>query len=364
MPEAVTPGFCAPDLSVIVVTYNGQAKALATLRSALAAAGDIDVEWIVVDSASTDGTPDAIEHAFPEVQVLRRENRGFAAGNNVGLEIAHGRYVLLLNPDVEIAVGTLAELVAAMDSRPEVGLASVIQRATDGGLQYSIRRFPSVVRDVGEALFAAHWPVLKTLQELETRVPEYEREHSVDWMVGAFLIARREAVEAVGLMDDGFFLYSEEVDWCYRFRQAGWDIRHLPFISIIHHAGRRDRGDLMAQLAYSRKRFAHKHLGSVESRVVRAALVLGHVLRMAALVPVGVRRASTRERFRAERRALAVQLGLTGPPFGPASHSVRSPDALETIQVGGAQFPSLQCGEDEGPASVAAGTFEHTGVRG
>lgn len=333
MPEAVKPGFCTPALSVIVVTYNGRAKALATLRSGLAAAGAIDVEWIVVDSGSTDGTPDAIERAFPEVQVLRGENRGFAAGNNVGLRIARGRYVLLMNPDVEIASGSLAALVDAMDERPEVGLASVVQRGTDGGLQHSIRRFPSVARDLGEALFAAHWPILTTLQELETRPREYDREHSVDWMVGAFLIARREAVETVGLMDDGFFLYSEEVDWCYRFRQAGWDIRHLPFMTIVHHAGRRDRGDLMAQLAYSRKRFAHKHFGAVKSRLVRGALVLGHLVRMVALVPVAVRRASGRERLRAESRALAVQLGLAGPPFGPADRPAGLPPALETIQL-------------------------------
>lgn len=331
-----------------MVTYDGKAKALATLRSALGATGAIDVEWIVVDSGSTDGTPDAIERAFPEVRVVRSENRGFAAGNNVGLRIARGRYVLLMNPDVEIASSSLAELVDAMDDRPGVGLASVIQRAPDGVIQYSIRRFPSVVRDVGEALFAAHWPIFTTLQELETRARKYEHEHSVDWMVGAFLIARGEAIETVGLMDDGFFLYSEEVDWCYRFRAAGWDVRHLPVMTIVHHAGRRDRGDLMAQLAYSRKRFAHKHFGPVKSRLVRAALVLGHLVRMTAVVPVAVRRASARERLRAESRALAVQLSLAGPPFRLA------PASLSSLPFAG----------DYDPSPVAAGTLEQSGVSG
>src|SRR5689334_13844300 len=116
-----------PDLSVIVVTHNGRGKAMDTLASAQAAQGWIDAEWFVVDSGSTDGTPDAIERTFPTVRVLRRENRGFAAGNNVGLELARGRYVLLLNPDVEFAHGNLGELVAAMDARPETGIASVIQ---------------------------------------------------------------------------------------------------------------------------------------------------------------------------------------------------------------------------------------------
>ncbi|MBV9801683.1 MAG: glycosyltransferase family 2 protein [Solirubrobacterales bacterium] len=313
-----------PDLSVLVVTYNGREKALATLRCALAAAGAADVEWIVVDNGSKDGTPDAIEDAFPQVRVIRSENRGFAAGNNVGLRLARGRYVLLLNPDVEVTHGNLTELIEAMDNRPEVGLASVIQRAADGNLQPSIRRFPSFLRDVGEALFAARWRVLTTMQELETRPGSYEREHSVDWLVGAFLIARREAIEQVGPMDDGFFLYSEEVDWCYRFRQAGWDVRHLPLMTVIHHCGRHDRGDLMPQLAYSRKRFAQKHFGRVKSTQIRTALVLGHLVRMSVLVPLAIRRAPERARFRAEGRALAVQLGMAEPPFGRGSSSPRA----------------------------------------
>ncbi len=303
-----------PDLSVIVVTHNGREMACRTLRSALAAAGDADVEWIVVDSGSADDTPGAIERSFADVRVLRRGNRGFAAANNVGLELARGRYILLLNPDVEIVHGTLAELVEAMDRRPQLGIASVVHRAVDGRLQRSIRRFPTVGRDIGEALFAARWPVLQTMQELETRDGEYAREHSVDWVVGAFLIARREAVAAVGPMDERFFLFCEEVDWCYRFWRAGWRVGHLPLMTIVHHAGRRDRGDLMAQLAYSRQLFAHKHYGPLQSLGIRAALVLGHLIRLAVHAPFAVSSAAARCRMSAERRALAVQLGVSGPP--------------------------------------------------
>lgn len=322
-----------PDLTVIIVTYNGRAKALATLRCATAATGSADVEWIVVDNGSSDGTPDAIEREFPGVHLVRRENRGFAAGNNVGLRIARGRYVLLLNPDVEITHGTLADLVEAMGQRPDVGLASVCQRAPDGSLRPSIRRFPSVMRDIGEALFAAHWPILKTWQELETRPSVYDDERSVDWLVGAFLIARREAIDQVGMMDEGFFLYSEEVDWCYRFRQAGWDVRHLPLMSVIHHCGRHDRGDLMPVLADSRKRFAKKHFGRVKSGQIRAALVLGHLVRMAVLTPFAIRGGSERARLSAECRAMAVQLGIAQPPFGAASRSARP--AVEQSTLGG-----------------------------
>jgi len=315
-----------PDLTAIVVTHNGREMALRTLRSALAAVGGIAVEWLVVDAGSSDGAPEAIERELGDrVRVLRCDNRGFAASNNVGLARARGRYVLLLNPDVEIRSGTLAELVAAMDARPELGMASVIQRGTDGELQDSIRRFPSPLRSLGEALFAAYWPVLRTWQELETRREGYRREGLADWLVGAFLIARREAVGAVGPLDERFFLYSEEIDWCYRFWQAGWPVAHLPQMTITHHAGGRSRGDLMAQLSHSRLLFAAKHYGRGRRLGIRAALALGHAIRIAVFAPASLLRPEQRERVRAERAGLRVVLGRAAPPLGPYSAGAQAP---------------------------------------
>jgi len=314
------------DLSVIVVTHNGREMALRTLRSALAAAGDLSAEWLVVDAGSTDGTPEAIERELGQVRVLRRHNGGFAASNNVALAAARGRYVLLLNPDVEVRSGTLGELVTAMDARPELGLASVIQRGSGGDLQPSIRRFPSPARSLGEALFAAHWPVLRSLQELETRPARYHREVRADWLVGAFLIARREAVEAVGPLDERFFLYSEEIDWCYRFRQAGWPVAHLPVMAVTHHSGGRSRDDLMAQLSHSRLLFAAKHYGAARRLGIRAALALGHAIRIAVFAPLAALRQAPRRRVRAERGGLRVVLGLSPPPLGPYARRPAPPD--------------------------------------
>ncbi len=305
-----------PDLSVVVVTHNGREMALRTLRSARASLGGIQAEWIVADSASTDGTPEAIEREFgEEVELLRVPNRGFAAGNNVGIAWAQGRYVLLLNPDVEVLEGSFADLVAALDSRPDVGIASVIQRGSDGELQLSMRRFPTPARDLGESLFAARWPLFKSMQELETRSERYWREISADWMVGAFLCARAEAIASIGPMDERFFLYSEEIDWCLRAHQAGWDVRHLPVMTVTHHAGRRDRGDLMAQLAHSRSLFAHKHHGLAGALGIRAALAVGHLLRISLRLPLAPFKASARTRIGAEARALRVLLGLGEPPL-------------------------------------------------
>ena len=303
------------DLSVVVVTHNGRELALRTLRSALAAGEGLRAQWIVVDSGSADGTPEAIERELPEVELLRVPNRGFAAANNVGIAVADGRYVLLLNPDVEVLQGSFAELLEALDSRPEVGIASVVQRGGAGELQFSMRRFPSPLRDLGESLFAARWPFPSAAGELETRAERYARECSPDWVVGAFMCVRAEAIEAIGPMDERFFLYSEEVDWCLRARQAGWDVRHLPSMTVTHHAGRRDRGDLMGQLAHSRALFAAKHHGPLRAWGICAALALGHLLRIALRAPLVPFDAEARRRLGCEARALAVLLGLAQPPL-------------------------------------------------
>lgn len=318
-----------PDLSVIVVTHNGRGKAMDTLASAQAAQGWIDAEWFVVDSGSTDGTPDAIERSFPTVRVLRRENRGFAAANNVALELARGRYVLLLNPDVEFSHGNLGELVAAMDARPETGIASVVQTDPDGTLQASIRRFPSVLRSLGEALFSYHWPLGRGLQEPVAPGPRYERPGDADWMSGAFLIARASAIAEVGPMDERFFLYSEETDWCYRFNRAGWGVEHLPVATVVHHCGGGSDGALKPQLTHSKMLFARKHYSRLRAAAMRASLVLGHTLRVVSGAVLGLfAGAGHRERARNEAAALRVALG-GAPPYGPYSANAgaaKSPD--------------------------------------
>ena len=303
-----------PDLSVIVVTHNGRELALATLRSARANAGPIAVEWLIADSASSDSTPEAIEHELPDARVFRCANLGFAHANNVALRAARGRYVLLLNPDVEIEKGRFAHLVAALDERPDVGAASVVQRGADGNLLPSIRRFPSAVRDFGEALFCPRWPVLRHVQELDLEFNRYFEERRADWLSGAFLVARREAVEQVGPLDERFFLYSEEIDWCYRIRHAGWDIRHLPVMEVTHHSGSYSP-ERAAELCHSRLLFARKHFSPGRATAIRAALALKHVLRLVALAPSSLFAEGPRDRLRVEAFALAVAVGAMPPPL-------------------------------------------------
>jgi N-acetylglucosaminyl-diphospho-decaprenol L-rhamnosyltransferase len=301
----------AVDLSVVVVTHNGRRRALETLHSARASTGEIECEWLVVDNGSTDGTPEALEAELPDVRLFRQGNIGFAAGNNVALEHARGRYVLLLNPDVVVLRGTFADLLRELDSRPEVGVASVVQRGVDGTLQPSARRFPTPARQLGEALLTGRWAGEAILD-----AASYDSEMRADWLVGAFLAVRREALERVGPLDERFFLYSEEKDWCMRIGQAGYEVMHLPTMEVTHHTGDYERPSLAAQLAWSKLLFARKHFGRGRRLAIHGALALGYGLRTAALGAASAVRPRFRRRFAAERAALAVTLGLAPPPFG------------------------------------------------
>ncbi len=307
----------SPDVSIIVVTHEGRERALETLRSAHGALGAVKAQWLVVDSGSTDGTPEAIEREFPALEVTRLANVGFAAANNTALRSASGRYVLLLNPDIEIVDGTVEELVAMLDARPEVGVASVTQLWPDGALQHTIRRFPSPTRQLGEALLLSRLPPFAHLREEEGDEEVYSREVSADWLVGSFLLVRRDAIDTAGLLDERFFLFSEETDWCRRLRSAGWDIRHFPAMTAIHHTGRMMRPDLYAQNSHSKLLYGRKHFRPLGRIVFRGSLALRHALRVAALAPAAAARPALRGRAHAEARALRVVLGLTPPPLRP-----------------------------------------------
>jgi N-acetylglucosaminyl-diphospho-decaprenol L-rhamnosyltransferase len=304
------------DLAIIVVSTNEARWLTPCLTTVLERAGSIDLDVVVVDNESTDGTRELVEQQFPSVRVVTCPNHGFSYANNRGYITCDARYVLFLNPDTEILDGTFEQLVAAMDERPGVGLAGVKQVTADRKLFPTVRRAPHAIRTLGEALGSERLPFRsRWLGERELDLACYETELVCDWTSGSFMFTRREALESAGLLDERFFIYAEETDLCHRIRGAGWEIRHLPTMTILHHAEKKGVNPKMeAQAAYARRQFARKNFPPVHRTAYLSALGLRHGLRMAYL---GGGREHARQRREASRRALRAMLGLDPPPFGP-----------------------------------------------
>jgi N-acetylglucosaminyl-diphospho-decaprenol L-rhamnosyltransferase len=298
------------DLSVAIVSFNDSRwleRCLATVRER---SGDITLELIVVDNGS-DGAGELVARLDPEARVILTENHGFGHGNNRAVIAAHGRYLLFLNPDTELLDGTLADLVAAMDERPGVGLAGVRQVTADGTLWPTIRYFPGVARALGDALASERWPWRPPWAgERELDLSLYARETECDWTSGSFMLARREALLSAGVFDERFFVYSEEPDLCLRIKRAGWGVRHLPVMTILHHARKGGiRPAMIAQEAFTRRQYALKHFGPGRRLAYLAAVGAGHVVRAA------VGRDDAEQAREAARLAVRALVGRAEPPL-------------------------------------------------
>ncbi len=264
-----------PALSVIVVTFNGMPWVERCLES-VAGAGEV----IVVDHGSTDGTLDLVRDRFPQARLIEQENRGMGGGNNAGMRVAVGRYFLLLNSDAWIVDNALQELVEFADAHPEAAVIGPRLRNVDGSLQRSVRGFPTLWRLATEYLFLRKLaPRTDALNALYGGGFDHESVREVDWLYGACLLVRREAADAVGLFDEDFFMFSEEVDWCYRFRAAGWKVLFDPGAEVVHVGGASHGGRMYRENVRGHLRFFAKHHGMAQAERARRLLLLGVRLR-------------------------------------------------------------------------------------
>ena len=311
------------DVAIIIVSTNEAKWLESCLRTVFEHAGEAKLDVVVVDNESTDGTRELVGSKFPEVRIVDSRNHGFSHANNRGAATCDARYVLFLNPDTEIVEGDFGDLVAAMDARPELGLAGVRQLTGDGTLWPTIRYFPNLPRALGEALASERWPVrARWAGERELDLDLYEREVPCDWTSGSFMLARREALLGAGLLDERFFIYSEETDLCLRIKRAGWEIRHLPTMTIVHHAGKGGvRPKMMAQDAFARRQYAQKHFPQPMRSAYLGAVLGRHAVR--AIAPG--RDEGARARRAAARAAMRTLTGREEPPFGPPPETALAP---------------------------------------
>jgi N-acetylglucosaminyl-diphospho-decaprenol L-rhamnosyltransferase len=272
------------DLTIVIVSWNVGELLRRCLQSILAT--ELDVEVVVVDNASIDGSPEMVRAAFPQVRLIANdENRGFTAANNQGLAVAQGRCLLLLNPDTEVVADALATMVQYLEAHPAVGALGPRLLFPDGRQQPSRRRFPTLATALVESTVIQEWwaenRILRRYYMADT--PD-DAVQPVDWVVGACLLVRRDVYEQVGGLDEGFFMYSEELDWCKRIKDAGWEVVYLPTATVIHHEGKSSEQVVPARhirFQTSKVRYFRKHHGWPQAETLRWFLLATYVYQLA-----------------------------------------------------------------------------------
>lgn len=250
----------APSTTIVIVNWNTRELVLACLASVAAYASAAEV-W-VVDNASSDGSAEAIAHQFPSVRLVRNaENVGFARANNQVLARVETPYAWLLNSDTLLRPGALAELEAVMAAHPRAAVVGSALFNPDGTPQACSFAFPTVLATWAEWLLLP--APLARLRDRVFGLAPRRSEGETDWVLGASFFVRRAAMEAVGLLDEGYFMYGEELDWCRRFRAAGWEVRLALGSQVVHYGGASTRQvaeRMLVELFRTRARYFRRHL--------------------------------------------------------------------------------------------------------
>ena len=275
----------APDVSIIVVNWNTCDLLTECLDAIVQTGGDLSIEIIVVDNGSTDGSQDMVRQRFPEVNLITNtENLGFAKANNQAIRRSRGRYVLLLNSDAFVRENTIERMVAFMDAHPEAGMAGCKLLYEDGRLQPSCYTFPTLFTEFCIATGLDRlFPKNPLFGKYRMTYWDFGDVREVDSIMGAFMLVRAIAIDEVGLLDERYFMYSEEVDWCYRFKEKGWKIYFYPHTEAVHLWGgstERVRAEMLMQLYGSRIEFFRKHYGKRSARLLKLLIGFNCLLRI------------------------------------------------------------------------------------
>lgn len=270
-----------PDLSTVIVSWNVKELLRCCLESIFQhPIPGIQLEVFVVDNASSDGSAEMVRKRFPQVHLIENEeNLGFAAANNQAISRSQGQYILLLNPDTIVCDDALIRLMDFLEANPEVGIAGPKLIHPDGRLQHSAFTFPTLLM-----AFLDFFPIHHRLIDspLNGRYPRslYKagEPFPIDHPLGACLLVRKEAIDRVGPLDEGFFIYCEEIDWCIRIKKAGWQIYCVPQAEVVHYVAQstqQSRDEMFVQLWKSRYLLFAKHYSRFYQWVARRIVGLG-----------------------------------------------------------------------------------------
>jgi GT2 family glycosyltransferase len=286
------------DVTVAIVSYNTRELLRDCLESVQASSG-VNLRICVVDNASTDGTVEMVRAEFPCVELFAsRRNLGFAAATNLMIRRHNSRYVLLLNPDTQVPRHTIGALADFMEAHPDVGICGPKIVRPDGTVQSCGEKFPTLLTELRQSK-SLRWILAPFRhQSTNSKGDETSLHTDTEWVSGACLMARRELIDDIGPLDEQFFLYAEELDWCYRAKRARWHIAALPSVASIHHQGKSTEQVRERALAYfweTRLRYYRKNRGLYYAALVSLVYVAGAA-----------------NEWRSDRRKASVRLKATG----------------------------------------------------
>lgn len=307
------------DVSLVIVNWNTRDILRDCLRSVYEQTRDVGFEVIVVDNASSDGSVEMVRAEFPQIVLIsNQENKGFAAANNQGMAIARGRYVLLLNSDTVVLDGAIDKTVAFADQRPEAAVVGCKVLNPNRTLQPTCFMFPSLLNMVLSATYLYKvFPASRFFGRERMTWWNRADERQVDVVTGCFMLVRREAIEQVGVMDERYFMYAEEADWCYRFKQGGWQNLFFPDAAIIHLGGQSSqqvRVQSLVQLRRAVLQFIEKHHGALAYRAACGLTLLFYGIRLGPWLLIAALSAVRRQRALDMARAYwrGARVVLTG----------------------------------------------------
>jgi len=309
-------------LSIIIVSWNAKDYLIKCLKSLDPELEGIESEIIVVDNASSDGSADAVQDQYPEVKLIRNDqNLGFAKANNIGINQSKGEYVCLMNSDIVVLKDCIRRLLEYMDSNQQIGVLGPKTLNGDGTLQRSCFSLPSVWNSFCRVL--ALDSIFPWTRIFGSRLMTYwghDEIRNVEALNGCFLVVRRKALDEVGLLDEGFFIYGEDLDWCKRFGDGGWGVVFYPFASAVHFGGASSANapiKFYIEMNKADLQYWHKHKGFPGELTYFIILLLHHTLRILGYAPL-VLLNSTREKsaFKLKRSVELLRWLFSGHSFG------------------------------------------------
>ncbi len=270
------------DLSVVIVNWNTKDLLRECLKSILETKADLNIEIYVVDNASSDSSAEMVEKEFPHVGLIRNQvNLGFGKANNQAISKSSGRNILLLNPDSVVKPQALRSMVDFLDSQKDIGALGARLINSDGSLQYSIRRFPTILTPFTENLRINRlFPIRSYYDRYRLKNWDHSGVREVDQPMGAAFLVKKQVLETLGGFDEIFHMFFEDVDLCWRIKQNGWKIVYYPDAVIVHYGGRsvRKRDNISEEFYQSLLKYFHKNHSIFYFMGVRTFMVFGSIL--------------------------------------------------------------------------------------